>query len=164
MSKHLAIVVLTLFAAPLFANEQQLAIVEEAFPALDNDFRDSWALTETTSSDDGVRHRALRSARRAIELLVVGREKDFQRRHIQPPFSVAQPERAFELGCDAVIVDDVHLLDQPVEAEPHGRVANAVGFGQFLKRTEASRKRFRNVRPSFVNLVSKESTIAHNTR
>lgn len=55
MLRYFAVAISLLLTAALAADDASLDIVERAFKALDSDYREAWAFTETTKSEDGVR-------------------------------------------------------------------------------------------------------------
>src|SRR5205809_4689494 len=61
-------------------------------------------------------------------------QQDPERVFVDPAFGKLRPQRPLEGARDLLAVEDLDLLDEPVQAQAHRRVADTIGLGQLLER------------------------------
>src|SRR5207253_73213 len=67
-------------------------------------------------------------------LLAIRAQQLAEGRVVEPRLRVEAAQPEFEWIGAGLLVDELHLLDEPVQPEPHRRVGDAVLAGQLLQR------------------------------
>src|SRR5262249_12045235 len=77
---------------------------------------------------------------RLLELLVVSFADRAHRLDVDASLGVLEAQHALELAVDVARLEQLDLLDQPIEAQAYGRIRDAVDLRQLLERARSEQE------------------------